>query len=42
MDFVDLDGLLGDGYYQSGDVGDGELDFVGGLELEGGDSDRTS
>ena len=40
MDFVDLDGVLGNRYHQFGNLGDGELDSGCGVELEGGDSHR--
>jgi len=42
MDAVDLDGVLGYGYHQLGDLGDGQLDSCCGLELEGGNSYRES
>ena len=34
MDAVDLDGVLGYGYHQLGDLGDGQLDFGCGIDME--------
>jgi hypothetical protein len=38
MDALDLDGVLGYGYYQFGYLGDGQLDSCCGVELERGNS----